>query len=87
MTSADIVVVGGGLAGVEPIRSSEEDVSGDGLLDLTLKFSTSDMFGSGAFDLFSEMGRLTGTTFGGLDIIGTGEMGICNTTPSSAYSR
>ena len=46
------------------------------MLDLSLKFSVPDMFSSGAFDVSSEMGRLTGMTFGGVDIIGTDSIRI-----------
>jgi hypothetical protein len=45
---------------VEPLRTSVEDVSGDGILDLTLKFSIQEMIENGVLGPDSTVGRLAG---------------------------
>ena len=54
---------GGGRIG--PQSSGQEDVNGDGLVDLTLKFDTQDLVSSGALDGTTLEGLVTGSTFGG----------------------
>ncbi len=59
---------------VSPLRSALEDVSGDGLLDLTLKFSTAELVANGALGPDTLEGLLTGelldgTPFEGMDSI------------------
>ena len=63
----------GGTA-VSPLRSALEDVSGDGFLDLSLKFSTAELMANGALGPDTTEGLLTGelldgTPFEGMDSI------------------
>jgi len=63
-----------GSTAVSPLRSALEDVSGDGLLDLTLKFSTADLVEYEALGPDTIEGLLTGemvdgTPFAGMDSI------------------
>ena len=51
--------------GVAPVHSAEEDVDGDGLIDLTLKFSISELIDNGALGNMSVEAILTGATLGG----------------------
>jgi len=78
--SADILLftgpvpINGGGSPVSPIRSAFEDVSGDGILDLTLKFSIAEMVKHGALNPDTIEGLLTGalldgTPFAGMDSI------------------
>ncbi len=78
--SADILLfsgplpINGGGSSVSPIRSAFEDVSGDGLLDLTLKFSIAEMVKHGALNPDTIEGILIGllkdgTPFEGMDSI------------------
>ncbi len=71
--SGPLPINGGGLP-VSPIRSAFEDVSGDGLLDLTLKFSIAEMVKHGALNPDTIEGILIGllkdgTPFAGMDSI------------------
>ncbi len=61
----DPLLIGNGTTGVRPLRSALEDVSGDGLLDLTLKFSTADLVEYGALGPDTIEGLLTGALFDG----------------------
>ncbi len=58
---------------VRPLRSAYEDVSGDGLLDLILKFSIAKMVAFEVLGMDTAEGRLTGfldgTSFAGMDSI------------------
>ncbi len=70
----DPLLIDNGGTAVSPLRSSLEDVSGDGLLDLTLKFSTRDLVEFGALGSNTIEGLLTGelldgTPFEGMDSI------------------
>ncbi len=70
----DPLLVDNGETAVSPLRSAYEDVSGDGLLDLTLKFSTADLVEYEALGPDTIEGLLTGelldgTPFAGLDSI------------------
>jgi hypothetical protein len=53
-----------------PIRSAVEDVNGNGLDDLVLFFSISDLSYSGALDRHSVEALLTGETFDGTELYG-----------------
>ena len=55
---------------MEPIRSSEEDVTGDGLVDLLLHFSVREMVGNGVLNMSTELGRLSGSALGEIEITG-----------------
>ena len=71
MTFGDpFLIDSGGLAGVEPIRSSEMDVTGDGLVDLVLHFSVPEMVDNGVLNLSTELGRLLGSALGEIEITG-----------------
>ena len=50
---------------IAPLRSGEEDVNDDGLIDLTLKFSMRDLVDTGALGGMSMEAILTGLTFDG----------------------
>ena len=70
----DPLLIDNGGTAVSPLRSALEDVSGDGLLDLTLKFSTRDLVEFGALGSDTVEGLLTGalldgTPFAGMDSI------------------
>ncbi|MCH7752719.1 MAG: hypothetical protein IH898_11265, partial [Planctomycetes bacterium] len=70
----DPLLIDNGGTAVSPLRSGLEDVNGDGLLDLTLKFSTRDLVEFGALGFDTVEGLLTGelldgTPFEGLDSI------------------
>ncbi len=70
----DPLLVDNGGTTVSPLRSAYEDVSGDGLLDLTLKFSTTDLVEHGALNPDTIEGILIGllkdgTPFEGMDSI------------------
>ena len=58
----DPVLLNGGATGVEPLRSREKDVNGDGLIDLMLKFSIRDLVDNGALGDMSLEAILTGLT-------------------------
>jgi len=70
----DPLLIDNGGTAVGPLRSAYEDVSGDGLLDLTLKFSTADLVEYDALGPDTIEGLLTGalldgTPFTGMDAI------------------
>jgi hypothetical protein len=70
----DPLLIDNGGTAVSPLLSAYEDVSGDGLLDLTLKFSTSDLVEHEALGSDTIEGLLTGelldgTLFEGMDSI------------------
>ena len=70
----DALLIDFGGTAVSPLRSGLEDVSGDGLMDLILKFSTRDLVEFGALGLDTVEGLLTGelldgTPFAGMDSI------------------
>ena len=62
----DPLLLSDGAIGVAPLRSGEEDVNGDGLIDLTLKFSMRDLVDNGALGGMSMEALLTGLTFDGM---------------------
>ena len=63
-------------APVAPLRSTDEDVDGDGLDDLLLHFSISEIADAGALDGESVEAELTGETFDGTLIVGTDSVRI-----------
>ncbi len=70
----DPLLIDNGGTAVSPLRSDLEDVSGDGLLDLTLKFSMRELVGYDALGPDTIEGRLAGalldgTLFSGMDSI------------------
>ncbi len=70
----DPLLIDNGGTALSPLNSSLEDVSGDGLLDLSLKFSVDDLVGNGALGPDTIEGVLTGklldgTPFESLDSI------------------
>ncbi len=66
----DPLLIDNGGTAVSPLRSSLIDISGDGLLDLTLKFSTRDLVEFGALGSDTIEGILTGETFDGIPFEG-----------------
>ena len=62
----DPLLLDDGGTGVSPLRSAEKDVNGDGLTDLTLKFSMRDLVDNGALGGMSMEAILTGLTTGGM---------------------
>jgi hypothetical protein len=58
---------------VAPLRSSLEDITGDGLLDLALKFSVPDLVDAGALGPSSVEAFLTGETLAGTSFSGSQE--------------
>ena len=70
----DPLLIGNGGTAVSPLRNAYRDVSHDGFLDLTLKFSTADLVENDALGFDTVEGLLTGflldgTPFAGLDSI------------------
>jgi len=70
----DPLLIDNGGTAVSPLRSAYRDVSGDGLLDLTLKFRTADLVEDGVLGPDTIEGLLTGalldgTLFEGMDSI------------------
>ncbi len=70
----DPLLIDNGGTAVSPLRSAYRDVSGDGLLDLTLKLSTADLVNYEALGPDTIEGLLTGelldgTPFAGMDSI------------------
>ncbi len=59
-----------------PIRSTAEDVDGDGDLDLLLFFRIPDLASNGALDANSTEAVLTGATYGGIPISGSDSVRI-----------
>ena len=68
---------------VGPIKIVHEDVTGDGLLDLSLKFSIPQMVDAGVLGPHSNQLRLTGRTLGGTNFIGTDNIRIVNPEPAT----
>ncbi len=66
----DPLLIDNGGTAVSPLRSSLVDISGDGFLDLTLKFSTRDLVEFGALGSDTIEGILTGETFDGIPFAG-----------------
>ncbi len=66
----DALLIDFGGTAVSPLRSGLEDVSGDGLLDLILKFSTRDLVEFGALGWDTVEGLLTGELFDGTPFAG-----------------
>ncbi len=66
----DPLLIDNGGTAVSPLRSSLVDISGDGLLDLTLKFSTRDLVEFGALGFDTIEGLLTGLLKDGTSIEG-----------------
>lgn len=64
----DLSLITDGGTAAAPLRYAEEDVTGDGLMDLTLKFSVPELVGNAALGAMSEEGFLSATTIGG-DVI------------------
>ena len=73
----------GGTA-VSPLRSDLEDVSGDGLLDLTLKFSMPDLVEQGVLGPDTIEGLVTGKLFNGTPFEGMDSIRIVPPSFSSA---
>jgi hypothetical protein len=61
---------------VEPLRTSVEDVSGDGIMDLTLKFSVQELVENGVLGPDSLQGRLAGYVDGVPQFIGRDSIGL-----------
>jgi hypothetical protein len=61
---------------VAPVRSALEDVTGDGLLDLTLKFSVPDLVDAGALGPSIVEAFLTGETLAGTSFSGSQEFKV-----------
>ena len=66
----DPILIDAGATPVSPIRSALEDITGDGLLDLSLKFRIPEMVEAGVLGPFSTEAVLTGT-FDGMDFLGS----------------
>jgi hypothetical protein len=73
----------GGIA-VSPLRSALEDVSGDGIWDLSLKFSTAELVANDALGLDTTEGLLTGALLDGTLIEGMDSIQIVPPSQSSA---
>jgi hypothetical protein len=61
---------GGSVTPTSPVRSGQEDVNNDSLLDLTLKFSTQELVENGVLGPLTEQGYLTGKLLDGTVIAG-----------------
>ena len=61
----DPVLIDNGATAISPLRFAYEDVSDDGLMDLTLKFSTADLVESGLLGPDTVEGLLTGELLDG----------------------
>ena len=72
----DPLLIDNGGTAVSPLRSALEDVSGDELLDLTLKFSTADLVEHGALGFDTVEGLLTGALLDGTPLEGTDSIRI-----------
>jgi len=66
----DSLLVREGSTPVVPLRSTVEDVNGDGLDDLSLKLSMRQLVDQGVLGPFSFAGSLTGATYDGSKIVG-----------------
>jgi hypothetical protein len=76
----DPTLIEEGWSPVDPIRSSAEDVTGDGLMDLTLKFSIPELLANNVLGPVTEQGVLTGSTFDEMRIIGSDPIRIVGRT-------
>ncbi len=72
----DPLLIDNGGTAMSPLRSAYEDVSGDGLLDLTLKFSTADLVEYEALGSDTIEGLLTGELMNGTPFEGTDSIRI-----------
>ena len=66
----DPLLINAGATAVSPIRSAIEDVTGDGLLDLTLKFSMGELLSNGVIGPLTTQAYLSGNLFDGTVIDG-----------------
>ena len=66
----DPLLINLGAMPVSPMRSAIEDVTGDGLMDLTLKFSMRDLLGNGVIGLETVQGYLYGQLMDGTQVDG-----------------
>ena len=67
----DPVLIDDGKSPVGPLRFSEEDITRDGVMDLVFKFSIEEMISSGVLGAATQEGLLTGSTFGGVEFVGS----------------
>ena len=58
-------------------------MTGDGLLDLSLKFSIAEMVDLGVLGPLSEQVRLTGSKFDGMNFVGADNIRIVNPEPAT----
>lgn len=72
---------------VSPLRSTVEDVDGDGLDDLLLFFSIPEIANFGALDEESIGAMLTGETFDGVPIVGRDDVRIVPPPPARGKGR
>ena len=79
----DPLLIGGVNSPVAPLRFSEEDVTGDGLDDLILKFSIQEMIANGVLGPVTEEGLLTGSTIGGTEIFGSDSIRVLSNTKAA----
>ncbi len=82
----DPLLIDNGGTAVSPLRSALEDVSGDGLLDLTLKFSTRDLVEFGALGSDTIEGILIGLLKDGTSIEGMDSIRIVPPNGSNGNS-
>ena len=82
----DPLLIDNGGTAVSPLRSGLEDVSGDGFLDLTLKFSTADLVEFGALGSDTIEGLLTGALLDGTPIEGMDSIRIVPPNRSNGNS-
>ena len=83
----DPLLLDNGGTAVNPLRSAFEDVSGDGLLDLSLKFSMAEMVEFEALGPDTIEGLLTGETLDGTPFAGTDSIRIVPSIWSNRNSR
>ncbi len=83
---ADPLLLDDGGSAAGPLRYAFEDVSDDGLLDLTLKFSMTELVDFHALGSESITGLLTGKLFDGTPIAGTDSIRIVPPNGSSGNS-
>jgi hypothetical protein len=83
----DPVLISGGALPVSPIRSALEDVTGDGLPDLNLKYSIAELVSAGVLGPLSEQLQFTGSTSDGMGIVGSDVIRIISHRASGASSR
>ncbi|MCH7752139.1 MAG: PEP-CTERM sorting domain-containing protein [Planctomycetes bacterium] len=82
----DPLLIDNGGTAVSPLRSALEDVSGDGLLDLTLKFRTADLVEHEALGPDTIEGLLTGETLDGIPFEGMDSIRIVPPNRSNGNS-